>query len=220
MNRRVAQVLVRAYPPAWRKRYGAEFAAMLEAGPGGLGTVLNVLGSAMGERMLPTARGGEMISASRLETWSARAPWAVFGVAPVVLLAAAYSVSLTILWTGWQMFLPKEQSPFVPVDGWAVVWFGVGRVLYFGAPALAGWWLAIAAARSRTQLLWPALGAAAMAVIDGVVQVAAVRPSLSEAGRVRLLVADWRPGYSAAVLACTIAIYLLLRMRNRRKLEA
>jgi hypothetical protein len=216
MNRRVAQLLVRVYPRAWRERYGVEFAALLEDRPSGLGTVLDVLGSALCERVLPMVRGGEMVATSRLETWGARAPWAVFGVAPVALLAAAYFVALMILWTGWQMFLPNERTPFVPVDGWALVWFGVGRVLYFGAPVLVGLCLAVVAARSRTRVLWPLLGAAAIALVDSVIQVQAVRPSLSETGRVQLLVADWRPGYSALVMACTIAVYLLLRIWQRR----
>lgn len=216
MNRRVAKTLVRLYPRAWRERYGAELSDMLEDRPGGLAAVLDVLRSALGERMLPTVQGGEMVAASRLETWGARAPWAVFGIAPVVLLAAAYFVALMILWTGWQIFLPNERTPFVPIDGWAVVWFGVGRVLYYGAPAVAGLWLAIVSSRSRVNMLWPVLGAALMAVIDGAVRVQAVRPSLSETGRVQLLVADWHPGYSAAVMVCTIAVYLLLRIRRER----
>jgi hypothetical protein len=216
MNRRLARMLVRIYPRAWRERYGAEFANMLEDGPGGLGALVDVLGSALCERVLPTVKGGDMVAASRWETWGARAPWAVFGIAPAVLLAAAYFVALMILSTGWQMFLPNERTPFVPVEGWAVVWFGVGRVLYYGAPVLAGLWLAIVAARGRSRVLWPLLGAGLMAVIDGAVQVQAVRPSLSQAGRVQLLVADWHPGYSVAVMACTMAAYWLLRIRRER----
>ena len=46
--------------------------------------------------------------------------WAVFGLAPVGLLAVTYFVSLFVLWSGWRMFLPSERTPFVPVSGWAV----------------------------------------------------------------------------------------------------
>lgn len=214
MNRKLAGALVRLYPRAWRDRYCAEFRAMLEERPDGLGAVVDVLLSALSERILPTVKGEEMVATSRWVTWGARAPWALFAVAPVALLAAAYFAALMILWTGWQIFLPTARTPFVPVDGWAVVWFGVGRNLYFGAPLMAGAWLAVIAANSRARLLWPALGAALLAVIDGAVQVQAVRPLLSQAGRVRLLVADWHPGYSAAVMACTIVMYLLLRARE------
>ena len=65
------------------------------------------------------------------ENWGKRAPWALFGVAPVVMLATAYCVALLILWTGWRMFLPAEKTPFVPIDGWAIAYFGIGRLLYF-----------------------------------------------------------------------------------------
>ncbi len=220
MNRRLARALVGIYPRVWRERYGAEFTAMIEDRPGGVGAVLDVMGSAVGERMLPTMGGIVMGETSRWEYWGARAPWALFGVAPVALLAGAYSIALAILWSGWQMFLPQEQVPFVPVHGWAEVWFSVGRCMYFGAPVLAGLWLAFVASRSRAGVLWPALGAAAIAAIDSVVQVQTVRSSLSETGRVHLEVAAWHPGYSAAVLVCTVAIYLLLRMRKRQRKES
>jgi hypothetical protein len=216
MNRGVARLLVQIYPLAWRERYGAEFAKMLEDGPGGLGAVFDVLSSALGERISPAVQGGEMAATSRLERWGTQAPWAVFGVAPVASLAAAYFVALMILWSGWQVFLPNEQTPFVRVDGWAVVWFGVGRMFYFGAPVLVSLCLAIVSALSRTRLLWPVLGTAAIALVNSVIQVRAVRPSLSDAGRVQLLVADWRPGYSAMVMACTLVVYLLLRIWQRR----
>jgi hypothetical protein len=59
MNRRVAHLLMRLYPRAWRERYGEEFEAILENGPGDLGTSANVLWSALSEHISPT-RGGNM----------------------------------------------------------------------------------------------------------------------------------------------------------------
>ena len=38
MNPKLARLLVRLYPRAWRERYGAEFAALLETGRGGVRT--------------------------------------------------------------------------------------------------------------------------------------------------------------------------------------
>jgi hypothetical protein len=64
MNPRLAHLLLRLYPRAWRERYGDEFEALLLAGRAGirneLGAVLNVAGSALKERVSPTpavARG-------------------------------------------------------------------------------------------------------------------------------------------------------------------
>jgi hypothetical protein len=57
MNPRLARLLVRLYPRAWRERYGAEFAALLETGRGGLRAAVNVIWSALGERIFPTVGG-------------------------------------------------------------------------------------------------------------------------------------------------------------------
>ena len=80
-----------------------------------------------------------MIAKPELRAWSARAPWAVFGAGPVACLARHYAVACTILWTGWRIFLPGSETPFVPIDGWAIPYFGVGRMLYWGGPVVVGW---------------------------------------------------------------------------------
>ena len=55
MNARVARLLTRLYPRAWRERYGAEFAEFLAERPGGLGAALASLAdvgwAALRERM-------------------------------------------------------------------------------------------------------------------------------------------------------------------------
>ena len=42
MNARLARAITRLYPPAWRERYGEEFAAFLEAEQGGVRALANV----------------------------------------------------------------------------------------------------------------------------------------------------------------------------------
>jgi hypothetical protein len=59
MNRVAARLLTRLYPRAWRERYGEEFEAFLQDSHGGLRTSVNVLWSALSERIFPT-RGGNM----------------------------------------------------------------------------------------------------------------------------------------------------------------
>ena len=54
MNPRLAHLLVRLYPRRWRERYGAEFEALLQTGPGDLRTSANVVWSAVREHFLPT----------------------------------------------------------------------------------------------------------------------------------------------------------------------
>lgn len=58
MNRTCARWLLRAYPPAWRERYGEEFADFLRAGPGGVGAIFDVLRSAFREHGSPPPNGG------------------------------------------------------------------------------------------------------------------------------------------------------------------
>jgi len=59
MNRVVAHLLTRLYPRDWRERYGVEFEALLQNGPGDLRTSANVLWSALREHIFPT-RGGNV----------------------------------------------------------------------------------------------------------------------------------------------------------------
>jgi len=59
MNPRLARLLMRLYPRAWRERYGEEFEALLLAGRGGLRTSANVVRSALSEHAFPT-QGAEM----------------------------------------------------------------------------------------------------------------------------------------------------------------
>jgi hypothetical protein len=54
MNSHLSRLLVRFYPRPWRKRYGAEFEAMLQTSPQNLQTSANVLFSALHERIFPT----------------------------------------------------------------------------------------------------------------------------------------------------------------------
>jgi hypothetical protein len=216
MNTRLARALVRLYPRQWRERYGAEFAALLEEGSGGLGTALDVMISALGERISPIKGGVMTAETSRLEMWTERAPWMVFGLAPLGLLAAAYGLCLFILWSGWRMLLPSEQTPFVPVDGWALFYFGAGRFLYFWAPMVVCCAIACIAARPGVKALWPMAGMALIAVIGATVHVRASRPSLSEPGHVSMALTLWRPQHAAEMLLVSAVVHGLLRMRMRR----
>src|SRR5579872_3635721 len=48
-----------------------------------------------------------MIEQRQFQSWCVRAPWAIFGLAPLFLLAWAYFVACLILWSGWKIFLPE-----------------------------------------------------------------------------------------------------------------
>jgi hypothetical protein len=153
---------------------------------------------------------------------SARAPWAVFGLGSVTLLAVVYAAACAILWTGWRMFLPGRETPFVPIDvgNMAIAYFGLGKLLYFGGPLLVGWCIAIVAARQRLSALWPAAGLALVALIGGAAQVravAAAAPGMS--GHVHFWL-TWgatgeetlgRAGMAVMLFVCAAAPYVIWR---------
>ena len=237
MNSKLVRLLVRLYPRAWRERYGAEFAALLECGHGDarthaftfIRTIANVIWSALGERIFPTV-GGTM-KQSRFQSWCARAPWAMFGLAPFVLLMAAYVVACLILWSGWRMFLPGANTPFGvhvtgPVYGFENLYFQSGRLLYFSAPILIGWAVGLAASRQKLKAFWPAVGWVLIALIGGTTQVYTSPPvGLSGAGHVRVSflvgpsIQPFPDGllHVLVILALTVLPYLAWRLFNARR---
>jgi hypothetical protein len=62
MTPRLARWLVRLYPRDWRERYGEEFAALLQDGSGEIRALLNVLWSALRERVVPAVALGVVMN--------------------------------------------------------------------------------------------------------------------------------------------------------------
>ena len=174
MNPRLAHLLVRLYPRPWRERYGVEFKALLQTVRGGLRPSANVVWSALCERIVPTP--GLKIEQRQFQSWCVRWPWAMFGLAPLFLLAGAWVVALLILWSGWRLFLPGADTPFVPIyDMREFFYFNLGRSLYFGAPILVGWGIGLIAIRNRCKAFWPTVGLVLIALMGGTAQVQASR---------------------------------------------
>jgi hypothetical protein len=164
---------------------------------------------------------------SPFRSFCMRAPWAAFGLAPLMLLVSAYVLASIILATGWAIFLPQSDTPFVPVHGFAIVYFGVGRMLYFWAPVLIGWAIAFVAARQRLTALWPMAGLVLIACIGASAQVHASRtttvsssiplgPShvtlaLNSADATKAIAIS--PYHALALLVLTVLPYLFWRMR-------
>lgn len=118
-----------------------------------------------------------MIEQPRFRAWSARAPWAIFGLAPMLLLSAAWFVALFILWSGWQMFLPEAETPFGggSHSGFVNLYFQFGRMIYFFSPFVIGWAIGLLAIRQRLKAVWPAIGLLLLAYLAGTAQVHANR---------------------------------------------
>jgi len=221
MNSWLARLLVRVYPPAWRERYGEEFEALLAAGPGGVRTVLDVVWAALCERVSPT-KGDAMngrLRLQRFDSWSVRAPWAIYGLAPVMLLGLAYFIALFVLWSGWRIFLAGQNSPFVPVYGLPEYYFGIGRMLYETAPLLIGWMVGIVEALRTRQTLWPAAGLALVAWMGGTAHVHASRLDSAGTGHVSMSFSLVPSASVAVILLVTLVPWILLRMKRARTIS-
>jgi hypothetical protein len=169
-----------------------------------------------------------MIEQRKLQSWAVRAPWAIFGLAPLLLLAAAYFVASLVLWSGWKIFLPGIDTPFVPINGLAILYFGIGWSLYTFAPISIGWAIGLITARQRFNLVWPTIGATLIALIGGTAKVHAHRPTLPRgAGHVSMSLAfgptvqGIPDGLAQAllILSFTVLPYLLWRFHKGRSIS-
>lgn len=120
-----------------------------------------------------------MIEKRHFQSWCARVPWAMFSLAPAMVLTAAWFVALFILWSGWQIFLPGAATPLgTRVDGFANLYFQFGKAIYFFAPIVVGWGIGVIAARQRLRAIWPAVGLLLIALIGGASEVHAGRKAV------------------------------------------
>jgi hypothetical protein len=153
-----------------------------------------------------------MIEQRQLQSWCVRAPWAMFGLAPVFLMGAAYLFACLILWSGWKIFLPGTDAPFVRVHGLAILYFGIGRLIYFGAPFFIGWGIGLVAARQRFQAAWPAAGLVLIALMGVTARVHTGRPAIpGGVGHVSMTFALGPSSlfHAFLILSCTILPYLV-----------
>jgi hypothetical protein len=171
-----------------------------------------------------------MIEQRQFQSWCIRAPWAMFGLAPIFVLAGSYFVALLILWSGWKIFLPGADTPFgTRVHGIANFYFGVGRLIYYGAPILIGWGIGIIAARQRLKAVWPTVGLVLIAWIGGTAQVHASRTAVPGGfGHISMGFAHGAsmPGvfdglsHALVILSLTVLPYLIWRLQKAHSLSA
>ncbi len=87
MNLRLVSALMRLYPAWWRQRYAAEFSAFLRERKGSALDVLNIIGSAMRERMFHKGKG----DINKSEQSSGR-----FVLAFIAMLAGGINLVMTV----------------------------------------------------------------------------------------------------------------------------
>jgi len=131
-----------------------------------------------------------MISRRDCQSWCARAPWAMFSLAPLFSLAAAYFGAAFYLWCGWNLLLSEADTPFgvhlQPIYGIANLYFQAGKFFYIVAPFLAGWGIAILAARQRLKAIWPITAMLLIAWMGGTAQIQASRSGVSGLVHIRI----------------------------------
>jgi len=100
-------------------------------------------------------------------------------------------------------------------------------MIYFLAPVVIGWAIAITAARQRLKLAWPVISLAVIALIAGSAQVNAIRPAADNPGGVSMsfyVGAALRNGdgllHIVMYFALTAVPYLVWWFRNVRSIFA
>ena len=123
-----------------------------------------------------------MLGQRQFKSWCARVPWAMFGIAPLLLLAGGYFLACLYLWWCWTVFKPGADTPFGspsgPMYGLANFYFQAGKFYYISAPILAGWTIAFAAARQRLRSPWPTLAVVLIAWMGATAQIQASRSAV------------------------------------------
>jgi hypothetical protein len=172
-----------------------------------------------------------MIDQRQFQAWSVRAPWAIFGLAPILLLSGAWFVALFILWSGWQMFMPQAETPFggSPHDGFVNLYFQFGRMIYYFSPFAIGWAIGILAIRQRSKSVWPAIGLVLLAYLGGTARVHANHKQvLSGVGHISMGFGFASSGQSISqglmrvlvILGITLLPYVAWRLRQAFFLRA
>ena len=124
-----------------------------------------------------------VIKQRHFQAWCARAPWAMFSLAPLFLLAAAYFVACVYLWCGWNLFLPAADTPFgnlLPSSIYSLrnIYFQAGKYYYICAPVLVGWGIGVVAARQRLKWVWPTVALLLIAWMGATAQIQASRTAV------------------------------------------
>lgn len=233
MNSRLAHILLRLYPSPWRKRYGTEFELFLQSSQVGLRGSVNVAWSAFYERIFPTLEDNKDRQLNSVQSWCVRAPWAMFGIAPIFLLAIAYFVACFYLWCGWNLFLPGADTPFGqgggPIYGVENIYFQAGKLLYFTAPVLVGWAVGLTAARQKIKLAWPSIGVALIAWMGSAGRIYASRTvvhgglgniGMDFAGSFSMRGAYASLPHGFAILSLTVLPYLFWRLQAASRVSA
>jgi hypothetical protein len=108
-----------------------------------------------------------MIDRSELRGWTARAPWAVFLLAPTLAVAAIDVITVFGVMLLVKLFLPPAgDQTIVSAPHWfALLSAGVNLFHAYGVSLLLGAGIIVVAVRQRMPPLWPTVGLVAVALL-------------------------------------------------------
>ena len=132
MNKPIAHLLIRLYPPRWRERYGREFQVLLEDEQSGLRMMANVACSAMRERISPT-QGGTMRQNSSTFQTIVKQPSAFVPLAMSILALAVLFVAAVCSFVHTGHGLVREEHEGAAAHLWQILMAGQLPVLLFFA---------------------------------------------------------------------------------------
>lgn len=134
MRPRLARLLTRAYPPAWRRRYGIEYAALLEDVPATPSAVADAVGTAVALRARSAqsliTSGGPAVTID-FGGWHAR----TFALLSI-LVALPTTLVLALSGLAYNLNIPGVAAAIEPISRQV----GNSRIVYLGlmaAPVLA-----------------------------------------------------------------------------------
>jgi hypothetical protein len=134
MRPRLARLLTRAYPPAWRRRYGIEYAALLEDVPATPSAVADAVGTAVALRARSAqsliTSGGPAVTID-FGGWHAR----TFALL-AILVALPTTLVLALSGLAYNLNIPGVAAAIEPISRQV----GNSRIVYLGlmaAPVLA-----------------------------------------------------------------------------------
>jgi hypothetical protein len=111
-----------------------------------------------------------MIGRTELHAWTARAPWAVFLLAPTLAVAAIDVITVFGMMLLIKLFLPLAGDQMVvPAPHWFTLLSAAINLFHaYGVSLLLGAGVIIVAVRQRMPPLWPIVGLVAVAVLGTV----------------------------------------------------
>jgi hypothetical protein len=122
----------------------------------------------------------EVLARRELRSWAHRWPWALYGLAPLLVLPAAIGAVLAALVVPPYLF---TGGPGSIAPGWLHGLTGAAqRVAMFGVPLVVAAGICLAAARRRASPLWPIVGVILVSLIGGALDLQVQWPAPGQHG--------------------------------------